>query len=416
MNISFNETGVSKQFSGGSLQGSGLVAKGSPSMGSGRRGGYSLVELLVAVAIIGVLLAVLLPALARSRAAANAAAAAAHLKAFGAGFALHAADDAAGRYSTGAFDHLLDGDVRSRGWVADLVRLKVTMPDKARDPGNRWRVSETVADYTGAARLGVAPVVDGSDNGWTTTSYTAVTGTTFFGNPAELDEVWMAGFNSTFATTWQFSRGDPSTTLQPGSAAAAGGGSPTQGTGPLDTTTLSRALTTAARIALMGPARASDGPNFTVRSATRRLRSGIADARINDFMGFRLVKPADLVLESFTDGMTVDASGVPGIEPGERLIHDFSDIEPLHMARGDGTGGFAPVLFADGNVARVHDVATVGGSAGRGDGYLGNRDARDASGAVTSTAIDAAGYNEVADDLWPKRLRAADASSGSVIR
>jgi prepilin-type processing-associated H-X9-DG protein len=277
-------------------------------------------------------------------------------------------------------------------------------------------VSETVADYTGAARLGVAPVVDGSENGWTTTSYAAVTGTTFFGNPAELDEVWMAGFNSTFATTWQFSRGDPSTTWQPGSAAAAGGGSPTQGTGPLDTTTLSRALTTAARIALMGPARASDGPNFTVRSATRRLRSGIADARINDFMGFRLVKPADLVLESFTDGMTVDASGVPGIEPGERLLHDFSDIEPLHMARANGTGGFAPLLFADGHVARVHDAATVGGSTGRGDGYLGNRDARDASGAVTSTAIDAAGYNEVADDLWPKRLRAADASSGGVIR
>jgi prepilin-type processing-associated H-X9-DG protein len=122
------------------------------------------------------------------------------------------------------------------------------------------------------------------------------------------------------------------------------------------------------------------------------------------------------VLESFTDGMTVDASGVPGIEPGERLLHDFSDIEPLHMARGDVTGGFAPLLFADGHVARVHDVATVGGSAGRGDGYLGNRDTRDASGAVTSTAIDAAGYDAVADEVWLKRLRAADASSGGVTR
>lgn len=407
---------MSKQFGATCFRFPAPVAPGSTSAALSRGRGYSLVELLVAVAIIGALVAVLLPALARNRSAANAAGAAAHLKAFGAGFALHAADDDAGRYSTGAFDHLLDGDVRSRGWVADLVRLKVTMPGKARDPGNRWRVSETVADYTGAARLGVAPVVDGSDNGWKTTSYTAVTGTAFFGSPADLDEVWMAGFNSTFATTWQFSRGDPSTTWQPGSASAVGGGSPIQGTGPLDTKMVSCALTTAARIALMGPARASDGPNFTVRSATRRLRSGIADARINDFLGFKLVKPADLVLESFTDGMTVDTSGVPGIESGDRLLHDFSDIEPLHMARGDGTGGFAPLLFADGHVARVHDVATVGGSAGRGDGYLGNRDTRDASGAVTSTAIDAAGYNEVADDLWLKRLRAADASSGSVIR
>jgi len=384
-----------------------------------RRGGaagYTLIELLVVLAIIGALLGVLLPALARSRATAMAATASAHLKSYGSGFELHAVDDAAGRLSTGAFDHLLDGDIRSRGWVADLVRLKITMPGKARDPANRWRVNETVADYTGAARLGVTPVVDGSDNGWTTTSYTAVTGTAFFGSPSQMDEVWMSGFNSTYATTWHFSRGDPTTAWQPGSAAAAWGGSPAQGTGPLDSATLSRALATAARIALMGPARASDGPNYTVRSATRRLRSGVADARINDFVGYRLVKPGDLVLESFTDGMTVDVAALPGAEAGQTLLHDFSDIEPLHMARADGTGGFAPLLFADGHVGRVHDVASVGGAAGRGDGYLGNRDIRNASGSVTGTTIDVPGYDEVADEVWLKRLREAENPSGGVVR
>lgn len=386
-------------------------------IGHGCRGraGFTLLELLVVVAIVGALVGVLLPALARSRALAAATAATAHLKVFGGGFELHAADDPAGRYCTGAFDHLLDGDVRSRGWVADLVRLKVTMPGKALDPGNRWRISETVADYTGAARLGVTPVVDGSDNGWTTTSYTAVTGTAFFGSPAAMDEMWNAGFNTTFATTWQFSRGDPTTAWQPGSAAAAWGGSPVQGTGPLDSATLSNALTAAARIALMGPARAAEGPDFTVRSATRRLRSGIADGRINEFVGYRLAKPSDMVLESFTDGMTVAASAVPGIDEAGALLHDLSDIQPLHMARGDGTEGFAPILFADGHVSRVYDTATVGGAAARGDGYLGNRDVRDASGKVTGTSIDAGGYTEVADEMWVKRL-AADPSAGGVVR
>jgi prepilin-type processing-associated H-X9-DG protein/prepilin-type N-terminal cleavage/methylation domain-containing protein len=377
--------------------------------------GITLVEVLVVTAIVGLLVSVLLPALASARAAAFASGATSHLSAFGRGFEIVATNDHLGRYCTGAFDHLLDGDIRSRGWVADLVNAKLIPPGAARDPANRWRVSETVADYTGAAKLGAAPLVDGSENGWATSSYASVSGSGYFGGPQQMNDVWDAGFNTTFATTWHFSRGDPPTS---GNLVASGYDSPSQGPsggdGPLSQATLDAAATTAARVALMGPARATDGPDFVVRSATRRLRSGVADGKVNEFVGFRLVRPADLMLESFTDGMKVDFSDTAlGGQPGQK-IHDMHDIHPLHMPKRHGGGGFAPILFADGHVSRVHDTVTVGDPTDPtpGDGCLGNGVVTDAAGNITGTMLDAASFAEVNDQIWVKRLRIATLPDG----
>ena len=114
------------------------------------RRGFTLVELLVVIAIIGLLVAILLPALSSARNSAQAAGSGSNLSAFGRGFMIHATEDKSSRLSTGAFDHLRDGDCRKNGWVADLIRVKVSNPGKALDPSNASQVNEKVADYIGA--------------------------------------------------------------------------------------------------------------------------------------------------------------------------------------------------------------------------------------------------------------------------
>src|SRR3972149_2200964 len=98
-----------------------------------RQSGFTLIELLVVVAIIALLVAILLPSLARARESAKSAACASYLRTFGSAFEIYAAQSNGVR-SSGAFDHLRDGDVRRIGWVADVVNLKVGSPGKVLRP------------------------------------------------------------------------------------------------------------------------------------------------------------------------------------------------------------------------------------------------------------------------------------------
>jgi prepilin-type processing-associated H-X9-DG protein len=163
----------------------------------------------------------------------------------------------------------------------------------------------------------------------------------------------------------------------------------------------------------MGPARASDGPAFIVRPAAGRLRVGVADGLVNGFVGFKLVRPNDLLLDSFTDGMNVlfEDSAIGG-SPG-RKIHELSDIHPLHQPKRGGRGGFAPILFADGHVERVFDrVSAADPSAGRGDSFIGNSVTVDGTGTINGFVIDGPSYQEAADQIWLKRLRPATLPDG----
>ena len=85
------------------------------------RKGFTLVELLVTIAIIGILLGLLMPNLAAVQSTAKAGAQSAILQSFGKGFIDFATLDAEGRLSTGGYDHYRDGDATKVGWVADIV-------------------------------------------------------------------------------------------------------------------------------------------------------------------------------------------------------------------------------------------------------------------------------------------------------
>jgi len=143
--------------------------------------------------------------------------------------------------------------------------------------------------------------------------------------------------------------------------------------------------------------------------------SGVAANVVNGFAGKNIVKAGDLMVESFNDGMNVDFGADLGGGTGQK-IHEFGDIEPLHLPKNsDGTGGFAPVLFADGHVEKILDTVTAGASTARkGDGFLGNGVARNSAGAITGYRLDVPSYQELTDQVWLKRLRVLQSPAGSL--
>jgi prepilin-type N-terminal cleavage/methylation domain-containing protein/prepilin-type processing-associated H-X9-DG protein len=125
-----------------------------------RTSGFTLVEMLVVISIIGVLVALLLPALSAAREAARNASCSNNLRQIGIG--MHAyAERHHEFYCSGGFDWIRDGAVTEVGWVADQVNLGAA-PGKMLCPSNPARISETFVDLLEAtnAQLGMYPCVD----------------------------------------------------------------------------------------------------------------------------------------------------------------------------------------------------------------------------------------------------------------
>jgi prepilin-type N-terminal cleavage/methylation domain-containing protein/prepilin-type processing-associated H-X9-DG protein len=394
------------------------------------RRGFTLVELLVVIAIIGLLVAILLPALSSARSSAQAAGSGSNLSSFGRGFMIFATEDKSGRLSTGAFDHLRDGDSRKIGWVADLVKIKVANPGKSLDPANPSQVNEKVADYVGATNVG-----GGNKMRWnqkTSVHFGATDGPAdYAGNTATARnfKLWEDGLNTNYATTWHFSRGDVtlSGSTIPANANAIAldpGKCPLDGDGPLSEKKITGAATSRDRIALMGPSRNGDSNDAAVTSAML--------TTFNTFFGAdqKIVATGQFLVESFTDGMNCTlptalggvTTGAAGTSNGE-LIHEFNDIVPIHNGRrneaGLIAGGYAQVLFADGHVAKIQDEggysasSTAATDVGDADGWLGAYKANPTGSLVGgSYTINKGGYDEIRETMWSKQLGNAGGGAG----
>lgn len=115
--------------------------------GSMTRRAFTLVEMLVVIAIIGILVALLLPAISVAREFARQTSCANNLRQFGIGFATHA-EIHKEKYCSGAFDWVRDGDISDHSWVGDLIKQGVT-PSKMLCASNQARGAATLNDLLG---------------------------------------------------------------------------------------------------------------------------------------------------------------------------------------------------------------------------------------------------------------------------
>ena len=385
-------------------------------------------ELLVVISIIGLLVALLLPALSAARQSAVAATSNTSLAGFGRSFIITADQDSAerGQLSTGAFDHLRDGDVRRYGWVADVIKNKVLNPGKALDASNPSKVNEKVLDYVGATNTAASKGVNPS-------RWKGKTAAVQFGaadGPADLvaagttasplkTKIWDDGHNTNFCSTWHFSRGDVLTTglatANPnmnasGSTNDGGSKSTMDGDGPLSEAKLMKTQVSRDMIACIGNSRNGDGNDAAVTDA-------FATA-VNTFTGQTgdngkppLLKAGDWAVESFTDGMSAalienvatNIGVAASTSEPTGVVHELNDILPIVGGRksGDGkyVGGSAQILFADGHVTKIKDEAGLNDEP---DGFIGAYIST--ASPVAYSLNDSAYAKELRTQIWVRQL------------
>ena len=344
-----------------------------------KKKGFTLVEMLVVIAIIGILVAMLLPALQAAREAARSANCKSNLRQFGIGMLMHADNDPSGRYCTGAYDYYRDGCPDTWGWVADLVNMGVCRPGEMLDPSNTLLGPEKLNDII--ADDGIS--TNGKD-GCPTIRYehgncpmiTAAAGSTA-ADRAPLVAQYMLdnGYNTNYVASWYLVRGGvklSATNSDPLVVTwdtTAGGASTAKGLGctlgPLTMTQVEQGYVPSNNVPLLGcggpgdPSEAilsdtltSPTSGITYVEAGSRLVEAFNDgpAQVGSTNGIRIPKsePAiDLTLQAQAEAAH-NLMGQSFTQGGSYFLQDTRDWFAIHR-------GVANILMADGSVKQIKD-------------------------------------------------------------
>lgn len=330
------------------------------------RRGFTLVEMLVVIFIIGILVALLLPAINAARESGRSATCVNNLRQLGTALQERAQRNN-GQLCSGAWDWLRDGAVTEKGWVADLVNSG-TPVGKMLCPSNTARMSETFGQLMDANVSSFDTCVDRAGS----SSATNIDGTQSV-NPCRMiitngmapgsdpraqvvaGKVLGKFYNTNYTASWYLVRTglllDDSGNLRP-----------TQGA--CDVSIKSRNVT-------LGPLqearldRSSVGASFVPLMA-----DGAIAANLSTTVGD--IPAGEPLVKSFTDGPILKSTLQPPTFPNgtpqqgangwwagwhRQSLQDYRSFSPLHR-------GTCNVLFGDGSVRSVIDS--------NGDGLLNN--------------------------------------------
>lgn len=329
-------------------------------------GGFTLVEMLVVIAIIAIIAAITLPALTMAREAARRSACQSNLRQFGQG--MHAWSQLHNSaFCSGNFDWIRDGAVTEIGWVADL-NVGNFVVSKMTCPSNSGQMSESYD-----ALLNANVVSDACVNRAGSFAKTLPDGTLQKNACREIIEsglaagsearrafveerIYRKGYSTNYTASWFLVRGsvliDPNTgnptPSNPACSAPADLANRTYCTGPLKQSILDSSKAPAMLVPLLGDGALAGPSTMTV-----------GDVAAGSMLTKAITGGPRLMTTSGADYL-VPAPNSPRNGPGgwwaiwnKNVLQDYRNFQPTHR-------GVAQIVFADGSVRAFVDSNSDG--------------------------------------------------------